>query len=90
MKKKRIYDSLSSRAQGVVGVTTTGKFAGTYLTQCPFCRELDRVEGTPSGLVAFEQGVAPHLIWPHATPAVIEQILTGICDRCWQESFPDQ
>lgn len=59
--------------------------------KCPFCGKehtmtFDRNEFY-SGMSALERGALIQNAFPNFTPSQREMIMTGICDKCWDNIF---
>lgn len=69
-------------------MNTNNLSANITLTRtCPFCGKphsitVDREEYY-SGMTARERGALIQDAFPNFTPSQREMIMTGICDKCW-------
>ena len=54
---------------------------------CPFCGKTYTVEVPEDGYRAWQAGELIQRAMPEVSPEVREALISGICERCWIETF---
>lgn len=60
----------------------------TINTQCPFCGNIFTHELPLAGFVAWENGATVQTAFPDLDENTREQLISGICPSCWDNTFP--
>lgn len=55
--------------------------------RCPMCGKRDKVKVYPSHLKAWQSGIVIQKAMPELNTDEREQMITGICGKCWNEMF---
>lgn len=59
----------------------------TIVTTCPFCGKENEIEVNSFDYLAWEAGELIQNAFPYLTAEEREMINTGICDKCWNNTF---
>lgn len=57
------------------------------VNRCPFCGNVNSIEVDTAKFVAWQQGALIQNAFPDLTPDQREVIKTGICPKCWDDTF---
>ena len=77
-----------------MNITHIGKVAeGQYTISslpCPKCEDILTLEIAGARLFRFHQGGSISEVLPDEPLATRERFITGYCEPCWDELFPDE
>lgn len=59
-------------------------------THCPICQSTDYVEVKNEDYLQWEEGLTIQKAFPYLNPNQREQLQTGICTPCWDDSFGEE
>lgn len=59
----------------------------TIITQCPWCGEEHEVEVPFEGYLAWQSGASIQVAMPQLSADEREMLISGICPKCWAETF---
>lgn len=62
----------------------------TVYTECPYCKQVHSVLCPESGLVKWQEGELIQRALPELTGPQRELLITGTCQKCWNEIFPKE
>ena len=57
------------------------------VVNCPFCQKLAEVEVPFEGFMAWQSGELIQNAMPELSADSREQLISGTCPRCWDETF---
>lgn len=60
-----------------------------FVVVCPNCGKEYHVVGSTSGYEAYKNGALIQNAFPELPPEERELLVSGICNDCWNEMFPD-
>ena len=59
-------------------------------TQCPFCSRKSTIQVDDLAYELWKNGKLAQHAFPSLTPDQREQIMTGICPKCWDDTFKEK
>ncbi len=59
-------------------------------TQCPYCGRKSIIQVNDNEYKKWKSGTLIQNAFPNFTPDQREQIMTGICNVCWDETFKEK
>lgn len=61
-----------------------------HSTECPFCGKKESIEIDQVAYDAWIKGMLVQRAFPELTAAQREQVMTGICEPCWDGMWEEE
>lgn len=58
--------------------------------RCPHCKNDTKIRVKGEDLFRFNQGTSIQQAFPYLTAGQRERLMSGICERCWDDLFKDE